>query len=77
MRVINFNDNYASTKLSLNELRISSFYEVMNLQNCILVLNTLNNEVPEALHEFFKHVSNKHHYNTRTATIIDLVYSKL
>ena len=34
-------------------------------QNCLLVLNALNNEVPEALQELFKNATNQHYYNTR------------
>ena len=41
MRTINFSDKYTSTKPSFNELRILSFDEIVNLQNC-LVLNVLN-----------------------------------
>ena len=36
-------------------------------QNCLLVLNALNNEVPEALQELFKNATNQHYYNTRGA----------
>ena len=46
---INFCDKYSSTKPLFKELRILSFDEIVNLQNCLLVLSVLNNEVPEAL----------------------------
>ena len=36
-------------------------------QNCLLVLNALNNEVPEALQELFKNATNQHYYNIRGA----------
>ena len=42
--------NIHQTKCLINELRILSFDEIVNLQNCLLVLNVLNNEVPEALY---------------------------
>ena len=42
MRIINFSDKYTSTKPLFNELRILSFDEIVNLQNCLLVLNVLN-----------------------------------
>ena len=48
VRIINFSDKYTSTKPLFNELRILSFDEIVNLQNCLLVLNVLNNEVAEA-----------------------------
>ena len=65
MRIINF--KYISTKPLLSKLRILSFDEIVNLQNCLLVLNVLNNEVPEGLQELFKNTINQHHYNTRLA----------
>ena len=34
-------------------------------QDCLLVLNALNNEVPEALQELFKNTTNQHYYNRR------------
>ena len=65
MRIINF--KYISTKPLLSKLRILSFDEIVNLQNCLLVLNVLNDEVPEGLQELFKNTINQHHYNTRLA----------
>ena len=67
VRIINFSDKYTSIKPLFNELRILSFDEIVSLQNCILVLNVLNNEVPKALQEFFKNITNQHYYNTRVA----------
>ena len=67
MRIINFSDKYTSTKPLFSKLRILSFDEIINLQNCLLVLNVLNNEVPESLQEFFKNATNQHCYNTRGA----------
>ena len=49
VRKINFSDKYTSTKPLFNELRILSFDEIVNLQNCCLVLNVLNKEVPKSL----------------------------
>ena len=43
-RTINFSDKYKSTKPLFSELTILSFDEIVNLQNCLLVLNVLNNE---------------------------------
>ena len=40
---------------------------MVNLQNCLLVLNVLINEVPEALQELFKNTANQHYCNTRGA----------
>ena len=54
MRKINFSDKYTSTKPLFNELRILFFDEIVNLQNCCLVLNILNKEVPKAFQEFLK-----------------------
>ena len=65
MRIINFSDKYTSTKPLFSKLRILSFDEIVNLQNCLLVLNVLNDEVPEGLQELFKNTINQHHYNTR------------
>ena len=65
MRIINF--KYISTKSLLSKLRILSFDEIVNLQNCLLVLNVLNDEVHEGLQELFKNTINQHHYNTRLA----------
>ena len=78
VRIINFSDKYTSTKPLFNELRILSFDEIVNLQNCLLVLNVLNNEAPEALQELFKNITNQHYYNTRVTypTIINSVYLK-
>ena len=67
VRIINSSDKYTSTKPLLRKLRILSFDEIVNLQNCLLVLNVLNNEVPQALQELFKSTTNQHYYNTRTA----------
>ena len=67
MRIINFSDKYTSTKPFFSKLRILSFDEIVNLQSCLLVLNVLNNEVPEGLQELFKNTINQHHYNTRLA----------
>ena len=67
LRIINISDEDMSTKDLFSYLRILSFDKIVNLQNCFLVLNVLNNEVLEALQEFFKNSTNQHHYNTRTA----------
>ena len=67
MRIINSSDKYTSTKPLFSKLRILSFDEIVNLQNCLLVLNVLNNEVLEGLQELFKNTINQHHYNTRLA----------
>ena len=61
VRIINFTDKYSSTKPLFNELRILSFDKIVNLQNCILVLNVLNIQVPKALQEFFKYITNQHY----------------
>ena len=44
MRIIISSDKYTSTKPLFSKLRILSFDEIVNLQNCLLVLNVLNNE---------------------------------
>ena len=67
VRTINFNDKYTSTKPLFSKLRILSFDEIINLQNCLLVLNVLNNEVPESLQELSKNDTNQRYYNTRGA----------
>ena len=67
MRIINFSDKYTSTKPLFSKLKILSFDEIVNLQNCLLVLNVLKKEVPEALQELFKNTANQHYYNTRGA----------
>ena len=67
VRIINFNDKYTSTKPLFSKLKILSFDEIVNLQNCLLVLNVLDNEVPEALHELFKNTTNQDYYNARGA----------
>ena len=67
MRIINFSDKYTSTKPLFSKLKILSFDEIVNLQNCLLVLNVLKKEVPEALQELLKNTANQHYYNTRGA----------
>ena len=67
VRTINFSDKYTSTEPLFNRLKILSFDEIANLQNCLLVLNVINNEVPETLHKLFKNITNQHNYNTRVA----------
>ena len=67
VRKINFSDKYTSTKPLFNELRVLSFDETANLQNCCLVLNVLDKEVPKAFHEFLKKIANQHYYNSRAA----------
>ena len=37
VRIINFSDKYTSTKPLFSKLRILSFDETVNLQNCLLV----------------------------------------
>ena len=64
LRIINFSEKCTSTKSVFNELRTLSVDEIVNLQNCLLVLNVLNNEVPEALQNFFKNITNQHHCDT-------------
>ena len=54
VRIINFRDKYTSTKPLFSKFSILSFDEIVIQQNCFLVLNVLNNEVPEALQELFK-----------------------
>ena len=61
LRIINFSEKCTSTKSVFNELRTLSVDEIVNLQNCLLVLNVFNNEVPEALQNFFKNITNQHH----------------
>ena len=67
VRIINFSDKYTSTKPLFSKLRILSFDEIINLQNCLLVLNVHINEVPESLQELFKNATNQRYYNTRGA----------
>ena len=64
LRIINVSDKCTSTKSLFNELRTLSVDEIVNLQNCLLVLNVLNNEVPEALQKIFKNITNQHHCDT-------------
>ena len=42
VRIINFSVKYTSTKPLFRKLRVLSFDEIVNLQNCLLVLNVLN-----------------------------------
>ena len=65
VRMINFSDKYTSTRPLFSKLKILSCDEIVNLQNCLLVLNALNKEVPKALQELFKNTINQHYYNTR------------
>ena len=65
VRIINFSDKYTSTKSLFSKLRILCFDEIVNLQNCLLVLNALNNEVPEALKKLFKNTTNQQYYNAK------------
>ena len=67
VRLFKFKDKYKLTKPLFNELRILYFDGIVNLHNCLLVLNVLNNEVPKALQEFFKNITNQSYYNTRVA----------
>ena len=46
VRIINFSGKYTSTKPLFSKLKILSFDEIVNLQNCLLALNVLNNELP-------------------------------
>ena len=77
MRIINFSDKYTSIKPLFSKLKILSFDEIVNLQNFLLVLNVLDNEVPEALQELFKNTTNQHYYNTRGVYVINSIYPKL
>ena len=67
MRIINFTEKYTSTKPLFSKLKILSFDEIVNLQNCLLALNVLNNEVPKGLQELFKNTANQHYYKIRGA----------
>ena len=67
VRIINFSGKYTSTKPLFSKLKILSFDEIVNLQNCLLALNVLNNEVPKGLQELFKNTANQHYYNIRGA----------
>ena len=67
MRIINFSNKYTSTEPLFSRLKILSFDEIVKLQNCLLVLNVVNNEVPETLQELFKNTTNQHNCNTRVA----------
>ena len=58
---------WQSIYYSSHWLRILSFDEIANLQNCPVVLNFFNKEVPEAFQELFKIITNQHYYNTRAA----------
>ena len=49
VRIFNFSDKYTSTKPLLNELRILAFDQIVNLKNCILVLNVINKGVLDML----------------------------
>ena len=57
---MNFRDKYTSTKPLFSKLGILFFDETVNLQNCLLVLNVLDNKVPESLQELFKNATNQH-----------------
>ena len=72
VRKINFSDKYTSAKPLFNELRILSFDEIVNLQNCCLVLNVLNKEVPKAFQELLKKIANQHYYKSRAAYLNEL-----
>ena len=65
VKIINCSDRYTSTKPLFSEVRTLSFNEIVNLQNCLLVLNIPNNEVPEALQELFKKISDQNYHNTK------------
>ena len=55
------------TKSLFSKLKILSFDKIFNLQTCLLVLNVLNNQVPEASQELFRNTANQHYYSTRGA----------
>ena len=60
VRITNFSEKYTSTKPLFSKFRMLSFDDIVNPQNCLLVLNVMNNEVPEALQELFKNTTNQH-----------------
>ena len=49
VRIFKFKGKYKLTKPLFSELRIPYFHGIVNLHNCLLVLNVLNNKVPKAL----------------------------
>ena len=56
MRTVNFlvTKTHQESLYSMNLEYYLSFNEIVNLQNCILVSNVLNNEVPKACKNFSK-----------------------
>ena len=59
VKIITFSGKYTSTSTRslFSKHRILFFDEIVNLQNCLLVLNVLINEISEALQELFENTA--------------------
>ena len=67
MKIITFNNQFASAEPLFKELNILLFYKMMQMQNCHLVLSHLNSNLPGTLRDFFKHANNQHQHHTKEA----------
>ena len=58
IRIIAFNNQFASDKILLKGLKILPFHKMIQMQNCLLVLSHLNNNLPGTLRDFFESAIN-------------------
>ena len=48
-------------------MKILRLNDIIQIENSLLVLNEINNALPEAFNEFFQFANNQHDHNTRDA----------
>ena len=68
IRTINFANFRASVNPLYKDSNILKLSDIINLQNFLFVRDDLKGELPNALTDTFKLVSNVHNYNTRSAS---------
>ena len=60
LRIITFHNQFTLVKPLFKELKILPLYNMIQMQNCHLVLSHLSNNLPGTFRDFFKYTNNQY-----------------
>ena len=77
LRIINFKGKYTPWKPLFKDSKLMSLQEIIQLENCLLVLNQINKNLPTSLQNISKLAENQHNHHTRTVNKKQIAYPQV
>ena len=68
LRVITFTDRNTPADPLFKQLKIIKLDQMIQMDNCLLVLNHINKSLPKTFENFFQYFNNQHNHNTRDSS---------